>query len=114
MKLWAITSCNGHKIRIYVNSKLEDVTWAYTNSSPKGVFIVLHGNLLKQSGQLIDEILIHEFVHVAEYLYPKQLAKPNPDDCTQYARVIQKTMPQLLRNLKQTTLKRSAVRSKGR
>lgn len=123
--LWATTKVGTRIIKIYKNPQIEsalastEIWYHQVGKKRKRIgcpWIDIHPNVFIKPS-LLDEILVHEFVHVLEYCFEKRLALPNPEDCTQYAMVIGKWLPLMLKELKQeekTIPKRRGLQSKAK
>jgi len=92
--LWGVTSTSGGIVKIFVN----DETPAMAETD--GVEIDLHPDALLDPLAL-DETLCHEFVHVLENHFAKDLKAPNPRGCTSLAVIFGRELPRMLRQLRQ-------------
>ncbi len=106
--LWGVTTVSKFQIRIYVVPKLkgcEGVTLSEVGREP---YIMLDERHCRDP-KAFDELLMHEFVHVCETLFFQELAAPQPEDCSTYAQVFGKRLPELLRNLRRVGYAASSV-----
>lgn len=100
LTLWATTRAGRHKIKIYIDPELTGYWGECVQEGAKTPFISLAEATLKDPARL-DQILVHEFVHALEYLYARELAKADPKDCTRYAMVLGRFLPEMLTRLVQ-------------
>jgi hypothetical protein len=99
-RLWATTTTSANIVQIFVHDCAG--YQAYCQYTPR------HGTSVYVSQAVLDttdpfylqETLVHEFVHVLEEHFKRELKLPNPPDCTQYAIIIGRELPRMLRNLK--------------
>lgn len=108
-KLWGTTHCPGARVRIYECPDIDDEqprrnagawTWALTQWKHGVCGIYLGPKLLAQP-QCIGQVLLHEFVHVVEYLNdPHYLSATPVDDCTRLAQTMEKQLYPLMANLR--------------
>jgi hypothetical protein len=100
-KLWATTQMDGQTINIYLKDRIsgaEAIT--YQDRVTEMPFVILTSQLVNKP-EALDETLLHEWIHCIEYLFPQELRKPDPKDCSQMARVVSKYLVEALRNFKQ-------------
>jgi hypothetical protein len=98
-RLFAYTYVEMKEIEIFLDDTLKGC-WAVTWTDKPGKtkpYIIIHPKVLTKN-KWFQEILVHEFVHVLEEMYSYILRKPNPKDCTQYAAVIGRYLPRMLRD----------------
>jgi predicted metal-dependent peptidase len=98
--LWATTTTSKNIVPIYLAQAKGYV--AFTQSgSPEGTFVVLDPSVVEcQDPAYLDETLMHEFIHVCESHFRRELALKNEPNCTQYAQVLGRELPRMLKNLK--------------
>jgi len=101
MKLWATTTNSAGIVKIYVAPKLSDC-YAVTYWEPKkGHYIHVSQELLDcHDPYLLNDYLVHEFIHVLEGQFKKELALKPDKNCTQAAVVFGRELPRMLRNFK--------------
>jgi hypothetical protein len=105
--LWATTKYGPIKIPIYMGTKADldgarGLTWWHHGKME----IWLYRGLLEKPKEL-DRTLLHEFVHVVEYLNDVAYLNPNTvDECTLLAQTMEEGLSQLLSNLKQVGVTR--------
>lgn len=92
------------EVKLYTDNTIKGY-WAVTVTDRPGVstpYILIHPKVLERE-EWFQEILVHEFVHVLEELYGYMIRKKNPKDCTQYAIVLGRYLPQLLRTFERVS-----------
>lgn len=107
-KLWGTCRAGNKTVRIYTSSRLKaqgdlGETSYWVGEDP---VIVMAVELLEDPARF-DRILLHEFIHVIEYVAARNLAKSNPENCTRYAMAIEKYLPGMLTSLRQKHTARS-------
>src|ERR1700753_3987985 len=92
--LWATTYASSGTVRIYARP-------GYNTDSGEtdGVDIWISGHIL-DIPELLDSTLMHEFIHVLEHQFSKELKMKPPAHCTQAAVVFGRELPTLLKNLR--------------
>lgn len=99
-KLWATTTTSANIVNIYIGSAKG--LQAYTQGgTPEGTLVCLSPEVLAcPDPNYLHETLVHEFVHVLESHFAKELALKPDKNCTQYAVVIGRELPRMLKNLR--------------
>lgn len=97
-RLWGTTAYGPYKIKIYINPRITTMD-GYTNPRTEGITIELAEGVLDDPVRL-DETLMHEFVHVLEFLNaPEAFSTVPVNNCTALAQTMGKGLTQLLREL---------------
>lgn len=96
---WGITRLGPHEIKIFVNSRLSSMH-GVTYTRKHGYSIEIHDELLDDPAML-DETLIHEFLHVVEFTYStewQQMARGD-EECSAAVKTTAHGLAQMLREL---------------
>ena len=110
--LWATTKYGPIKIKIFTCPRKEIQADAITHWQ-HGVMTIFIAESVMTRPILLDKVLIHEFMHVIEYMNdPGYLDPTIVDCCTALAQTVEVGMHQLLRNLKQVNPKPQQVQKK--
>lgn len=95
-KLWGITSTSVDVVKIYLDSDLTQA--AETDSESISVRPDVARCPLSW-----DETLMHEFVHVLEWHFAKELKAKPPKDCSNEAVIFGRELTRMLRQLRQVS-----------
>lgn len=108
--IWGTTMVDLQEIVIFLDDSLTDA-WAETHQNShrphsRGFvpYIILHPDVLDRPAEVLDEILCHEFVHVLEGMFAREL-KESPPNCTAAATVFGRHLPRMLKYLRQVGVK---------
>lgn len=95
--LWGITSTSVDVVKIYIDPDL--VNDAAETNWDEG-YISLHPDVMLDP-LCLDETLMHEFVHVLECHFEKDLKAKQPKGCSNEAIIFGRELPRMLRQLRQ-------------
>ena len=116
--LWATTRYHGNKINIYKLPRRDlDGAIGITSWFRGKCEIQLCQDLWKKGQGAVHKVLLHEFVHVLEYMNdPCAFSTEVVNDCTMLAQTMDDGIPELFNNLKRckaSPKKRKNNRSKS-
>jgi hypothetical protein len=118
-ELWAVTRYLHVTVPIYKATRVPGTPrrdWhAFTHWRHGRMTIVIDAAVFDRPKRL-DSILLHEYVHVVEYLNDPAYMSPadDGDDCTLLAQTMEVGLSSLVRNLKQVGKKKVAKKKKPR
>jgi hypothetical protein len=108
--LWATTSVDGYPVRLYKYSKPASY-WGFTichAAAPALVFV--HESLLKKGKEKqLHAVLHHEFIHVCESVFFRELSRANPWGCTVFGEVFGDRIPELFNNIERLRVRELAA-----
>ncbi len=110
--LWGYTKLGRRKIKIYVDPFLSGCYAVTEMFGPRITPEITFAPSGLHRGRLSDT-LIHELTHVIEWKEATALRRPDPRQCTQYARAIGRHLPGLLSNLKLGSLDQAIEASRS-
>lgn len=100
-ELWGYTNVGAHRIEIYKKWAMDRGTEGITCKGKRGIWIDVNAWVFDDPSRL-DECLIHEFIHVIEWLHgPQNLLFSHTADCSQGARLLGHGLAQMLREMRQ-------------
>ena len=103
-RLWGYTRYGAHEVKVFINPRMKQADGETFRRKNGMVHVELNAELL-HTPSLLDETLIHEFIHVLEYLNgAESFAQHEVNCCSAMVQTISKGLAQMLRELRQVAV----------